>query len=96
MLDYLLENFYPEIPNDASKYKSLFEKVVTETAELAALWQAYGFCHGVLNTDNMSVLGLTIDYGPFGWMEHFDPDYICNNSDLESGRYRYRAQGDVC
>lgn len=50
----------------------------------------------MLNTDNMSILGLTIDYGPFGWMEHFDPDHICNNSDLERGRYRYKAQAEIC
>ena len=54
----------------------------------AALWQSYGFCHGVLNTDNMSVLGLTIDYGPFAFMEHFDLNYICNHSD-HNGRYKY-------
>ena len=50
----------------------MFEQIVRDTAELAALWQCYGFCHGVLNTDNMSILGLTIDYGPYAWMEHFD------------------------
>ena len=58
------------------------------TAKLVALWQSYGFCHGVLNTDNMSILGLTIDYGPFGFMEYFDKNYICNHSDNE-GRYSY-------
>ena len=63
------------------KYRLMFEKIVKDTAELVAKWQCYGFCHGVLNTDNMSVLGITIDYGPYGWMEHFDPDHICNNSD---------------
>lgn len=74
----------------------MFEKIVKETAILASLWQCYGFCHGVLNTDNMSILGLTIDYGPFAWLEHYDPDFICNHSDMDRGRYRYRAQPGIC
>lgn len=61
-----------------------------------ALWQAYGFCHGVLNTDNLSILGLTLDYGPFAWMEQFDPNYICNHSDKGRGRYRFNAQPELC
>lgn len=61
-----------------------------------ALWQAYGFCHGVLNTDNISVLGLTIDYGPFAWMEQFDPNFICNHSDKGRGRYRFNSQPEIC
>ena len=64
------------------------------TADLMAQWQSVGFCHGVMNTDNMSILGLTIDYGPFGFMDAFDPDHICNHSD-HAGRYRWRAQPDV-
>lgn len=74
----------------------MFEKIVKDTAHMAALWQCYGFCHGVLNTDNMSILGLTIDYGPYAWMENFDPDYICNHSDNDHGRYRYKAQPEIC
>mmetsp|Transcript_37803 Transcript_37803/g.57870 ORF Transcript_37803/g.57870 Transcript_37803/m.57870 type:complete len:209 (-) Transcript_37803:500-1126(-) len=74
----------------------MFEEIVIKTAHLAAFWQAYGFCHGVLNTDNMSINGLTIDYGPFAWMEHFDPDFICNHSDRDRGRYRYKAQPEIC
>uniref|UniRef100_A0A8C4RJ00 Selenoprotein O n=1 Tax=Erpetoichthys calabaricus TaxID=27687 RepID=A0A8C4RJ00_ERPCA len=69
--------------------------VVQRTARLVALWQCMGFCHGVLNTDNMSILGLTIDYGPYGFMDRFDPDFICNASDT-GGRYSYRAQPSVC
>ena len=63
---------------------------------MVALWQCYGFCHGVLNTDNMSILGVTIDYGPFAWMEHFDPDFICNHSDKDRGRYKYKSQPSIC
>ena len=57
-------------------------------------WQAVGFSHGVMNTDNMSILGLTIDYGPFGFMEAYNPGYICNHSD-HSGRYAFNQQGDI-
>lgn len=62
---------------------------------MAAKWQCFGFCHGVLNTDNMSMVGLTIDYGPFGFMEHFDANYICNHSD-DQGRYAYKEQPEIC
>lgn len=60
-----------------------------------ALWQTVGFCHGVLNTDNMSILGITLDYGPFGFMEYFNRDHICNTSD-DSGRYSYANQPAMC
>lgn len=72
------------------RVQAMFEEIVKSTAKMVALWQCYGFCHGVLNTDNMSVLGLTIDYGPYGFLEHYDPNFICNHSDNE-GRYRYAA-----
>ena len=101
MLDYVVKNFYTEI-RDAfenssaeERYLLMFEEIVSRTAKTAAYWQCYGFCHGVLNTDNMSILGLTIDYGPYGFMEHFNPKHICNHSDNE-GRYRYEAQPDIC
>jgi uncharacterized protein YdiU (UPF0061 family) len=64
------------------------------TAELMAQWQAVGFSHGVMNTDNMSILGLTLDYGPFGFMDAFDPGYVCNHSDT-GGRYAFDQQPDV-
>jgi uncharacterized protein YdiU (UPF0061 family) len=64
------------------------------TARLIAQWQTVGFCHGVMNTDNFSVLGLTLDYGPFGFMDAFRPHHICNHSDYE-GRYAYDAQPDI-
>src|SRR5206468_1212089 len=67
------------------------ETATRRTAELIAQWQAVGFCHGVMNTDNMSILGLTIDYGPFGFLDAFDPGHICNHSD-EHGRYAYGRQ----
>ena len=104
MVDYLVTNFYPEIheafplTNDQNikmRARVMYEELVKSTVKMVADWQCYGFCHGVLNTDNMSMLGLTIDYGPYGFLEHYDPMYICNHSDNE-GRYRYEAQPDIC
>lgn len=72
----------------------LLNRVSESTARLMAQWMGVGFMHGVMNTDNFSILGLTIDYGPFGFMDAFDADHICNHSD-HSGRYRYQAQPQV-
>uniref|UniRef100_W5LL81 Selenoprotein O n=2 Tax=Astyanax mexicanus TaxID=7994 RepID=W5LL81_ASTMX len=99
MLDYVIETFYPEIQQSHSdpveRNIAFFREVMLRTARLVAQWQCVGFCHGVLNTDNMSILGLTLDYGPFGFMDRFDPDFICNASD-NSGRYSYKAQPAIC
>uniref|UniRef100_A0A667Y6L1 Selenoprotein O n=1 Tax=Myripristis murdjan TaxID=586833 RepID=A0A667Y6L1_9TELE len=99
MMDYVIEMFYPEIqqnyPDRVERNVAFFKEVVLRTARLVAQWQCVGFCHGVLNTDNMSILGLTLDYGPYGFMDRFDPDFICNASD-NSGRYSYQAQPAVC
>ena len=74
---------------------ALFEEVCTRTAELMAQWMALGFVHGVMNTDNLSILGLTIDYGPYGWLDVFDPDFTPNTTDHREGRYRWRQQPAV-
>ncbi|GFW36816.1 protein adenylyltransferase SelO, mitochondrial [Trichonephila clavipes] len=99
LLDYVIETFYPEIhfnSNDLiQKYSAFFKEVVLRTARLVALWQCVGFCHGVLNTDNMSILGLTIDYGPFGFLDTYDPNHVCNASD-GGGRYTYIKQPEIC
>ncbi|KAM3870073.1 selenoprotein O1 [Diretmus argenteus] len=99
MMDYVIEMFYPEIqqnhPDRVERNVAFFREVVLRTARLVALWQCVGFCHGVLNTDNMSILGLTLDYGPYGFMDRFDPDFICSSSD-NSGRYSYQAQPAIC
>uniref|UniRef100_A0A8C9VEA8 Selenoprotein O n=1 Tax=Scleropages formosus TaxID=113540 RepID=A0A8C9VEA8_SCLFO len=99
LLDYVIEMFYPEIQKKHSEREernvAFFREVVVRTARLVADWQCVGFCHGVLNTDNMSILGLTLDYGPFGFMDRFDPDFVCNASD-NTGRYSYQAQPAVC
>lgn len=72
----------------------MFEKIVQDSAELVANWQAVGFVHGVLNTDNMSMLSLTIDYGPFGFIDYFSKDYLSNATD-DYERYSYRRQPSI-
>ncbi|CAG5926908.1 unnamed protein product [Menidia menidia] len=99
LLDYVVETFYPHVQrahgNRKDRNMAFFREVMMRTAKLVAQWQCVGFCHGVLNTDNMSILGLTLDYGPFGFMDRFDPDFVCNGSDKRR-RYSYRAQPSVC
>ena len=73
---------------------ALLAAVTERTAQMVAQWQAVGFCHGVMNTDNMSILGLTIDYGPFQFMDAYDPGHICNHSD-DQGRYAFYKQPNV-
>jgi serine/tyrosine/threonine adenylyltransferase len=94
LADHVIERFYPECREAKDPYLALLDAVVVRTAELAAQWQAVGFCHGVMNTDNMSILGLTIDYGPFGFIDAFDANFICNHSDTQ-GRYAYRMQPQI-
>jgi uncharacterized protein YdiU (UPF0061 family) len=93
MLDYIAKYHFKDLweeynNNKKELYANMLKLIVIRTAVLAAYWQSYGFCHGVLNTDNMSILGLTIDFGPFGFLEFFDPAFICNHSD-RNGRYSY-------
>lgn len=94
LCDYVIERFYPESLAASNPYVSLLESVVTRTAKMIAGWQVVGFCHGVMNTDNMSILGLTLDYGPFGFMDGFDARHICNHTDT-GGRYAWHAQPAV-
>jgi uncharacterized protein YdiU (UPF0061 family) len=82
-----------EQPED-ERYKQWFKEVVTRTALLLADWQTVGFCHGVMNSDNMSIIGDTLDYGPFAFMDDFDAGYICNHTD-QQGRYAYNRQPQV-
>ncbi|MBR7783085.1 protein adenylyltransferase SelO [Undibacterium luofuense] len=91
LTDFVLQQYYPHCLSEENPYAELLGEVAIRTARLVAQWQASGFMHGVLNTDNMSVLGLTLDYGPFGFMEAFNHDHICNHSDHQ-GRYSYRNQ----
>jgi uncharacterized protein YdiU (UPF0061 family) len=95
LADFVIEHFYPHCRDgDGNPYAALLAEVTQRTAALLAHWQAVGFCHGVMNTDNMSVLGLTIDYGPFQFLDTFDPEHICNHSD-HSGRYAYHRQPNI-
>ncbi|MFZ6656120.1 protein adenylyltransferase SelO [Undibacterium sp. TJN19] len=91
LADFVIENSFPELLDQANKYQALLTEVTIRTAELMAQWQAVGFMHGVMNTDNMSIIGLTLDYGPFGFMEAYDEKHICNHTD-QQGRYSYRMQ----
>lgn len=81
-------------PTDYEPYVQLLRAAVRRTATLMASWQVVGFCHGVMNTDNMSILGLTLDYGPYGFMDGFDAKHICNHTD-SGGRYAWHAQPAV-
>ncbi|KAB2923920.1 MAG: YdiU family protein [Dechloromonas sp.] len=94
LADYVIDTFRPECRAAANPYEALLRDVSRRTGELIAHWMAVGFMHGVMNTDNMSILGLTLDYGPFGFMEAFDSGHICNHSD-HHGRYSYRNQPHV-
>jgi len=102
LADYVIDRHYPacrtppagEPASDNAPYIALLREVTRRTAELMADWQAAGFCHGVMNTDNMSILGLTLDYGPYGFMDGFRLDHICNHSDTE-GRYAWSRQPSV-
>ncbi|MEB0141055.1 MULTISPECIES: protein adenylyltransferase SelO [unclassified Undibacterium] len=91
LADFVIEHHYPECREQAKPYQALLIAVTRKTAALMAHWQAVGFMHGVMNTDNMSILGLTLDYGPFGFMDGYDEGHICNHTD-QQGRYAYHMQ----
>ena len=94
LADFVIDSFYPACRAAANPYAAFLEAVSQRTADLMAAWQSVGFCHGVMNTDNMSILGLTIDYGPFQFLDAFDPTHICNHSDTQ-GRYAYNKQPNI-
>ena len=94
LADLLISEFYLECGIEKDPYLNLFKAISSRNAKLVAQWQSVGFCHGVLNSDNISALGLTIDYGPFGFLDHFEIDHICNHSD-QGGRYAYHRQPQI-
>ena len=94
LADYTIEHSFPQLKGEDDGYIQLFEQVVFSTAQLIAQWQAAGFAHGVMNTDNMSIIGDTIDYGPYGFMDDLNWHYICNHSDYE-GRYAFSQQPEI-
>jgi uncharacterized protein YdiU (UPF0061 family) len=91
---YLIEAHYPECQSSSTPYLDLFKAISARNARCVAQWQAVGFCHGVLNSDNISALGLTMDYGPFGFLDHTALDHICNHTD-SGGRYAYHRQPKI-
>jgi uncharacterized protein YdiU (UPF0061 family) len=93
LADFVIEHHFPALQG-SQMYADLLLEVVRRTAIMIASWQAQGFAHGVMNTDNMSILGLTIDYGPFGFMEKYNPQFVCNQSDHE-GRYGFDQQPSI-
>ena len=94
LADFLIRHHFLGCAEQTQPYAALFSEIVGRTARLMAQWQAVGFCHGVMNTDNMSVLGLTLDYGPFGFLDGFNAAHVCNHSD-HAGRYAYNQQPQV-
>ncbi|MEM7206303.1 MAG: YdiU family protein [Pseudomonadota bacterium] len=94
LANYTIETHFPHLLENERPYLALLTEVIDSTARLMAQWQSVGFMHGVMNTDNMSIHGITIDYGPFGFMEAYEPGYICNHSD-HSGRYAYNKQPEI-
>jgi len=94
LADFVIRHYWPQWQDDADKYILWFRDVVARTASLMACWQTVGFAHGVMNTDNMSILGLTMDYGPYGFLDDYQPDFICNHSDHQ-GRYSFENQPAV-
>jgi len=96
LTDYTIKHFFPGIEGDTKEsYIAFFNTVVNRTLEMVVHWQRVGFVHGVMNTDNMSILGLTIDYGPYGWLENYDPNWTPNTTDSQQARYRFGNQPGV-
>ncbi|MGZ4998763.1 MAG: protein adenylyltransferase SelO [Methylomonas sp.] len=96
LTDYTIRTDFPHLGEPcASVYLQWFEEVCRRTAEMTVHWQRVGFVHGVMNTDNMSILGLTIDYGPYGWLENYDPNWTPNTTDAQGRRYRFGNQPEI-
>lgn len=93
LADYTIRVDFPHLGEPGPEtYIAWFDEVCKRTAEMVVHWMRVGFVHGVMNTDNMSILGLTIDYGPYGWLENFDPDWTPNTTDAGGRRYRFGHQ----
>lgn len=96
LLDFTIQRDFPHLaPASVEVYGPWFEEVCLRTAEMIVHWQRLGFVHGVMNTDNLSILGLTIDYGPYGWLEDYDPDWTPNTTDAQGRRYRFAHQPQI-
>ncbi len=96
LTDFTIDHYFPEITSSGQqKYKDFFENICTRTADLMVEWFRVGFVHGVMNTDNMSILGLTIDYGPYSMMDEYDLNFTPNTTDLPGRRYAFGKQGQI-
>ncbi len=96
LVDYTIRTDFPHLGTpSAATYITWFEDICRRTADMIVHWQRVGFVHGVMNTDNMSILGLTIDYGPYGWLENYDPNWTPNTTDAEQQRYCFGNQPDI-
>ncbi len=96
LVDFTLARDYPQLTGSIEQRRAdWFFEVCERTARLIAQWMRVGFVHGVMNTDNLSILGLTIDYGPYGWLEPFDPQWTPNTTDFEGRRYAYGQQPEI-
>ncbi len=96
LTDFTIKNYYPEIKGTSKEsYIQFFEAVAESTRQMILHWQRVGFVHGVMNTDNMSIHGITIDYGPYGWLEDFNPNWTPNTTDIQHKRYRYGNQPEI-
>ncbi|MBT5934798.1 YdiU family protein [Sulfurimonas sp.] len=94
LAEYVISESYPHLKDDEDRFFKMFCEIVDRTASTVSKWQGVGFNHGVMNTDNMSIEGLTIDYGPFAMMDDFNYNYVCNQSD-RVGRYSYGEQPNI-
>jgi uncharacterized protein YdiU (UPF0061 family) len=94
LADFVIDAHFPTIAQGGSRYAEFLREVIERTARLIAAWQAQGFVHGVMNTDNMSILGLTLDYGPYGFLDHFEAGRVFNHTD-HRGRYSYANQAGI-
>lgn len=94
LFEYCFEHHYPHLADAPNPHFALLSQIAINTAKMVARWQAYGFCHGVMNTDNMSIHGITFDYGPYAFLDDFQSDYICNHTD-QGGRYAFDQQPGV-
>ncbi|MGB5981155.1 MAG: YdiU family protein [Nonlabens sp.] len=95
LADHIIDLHYPNIEQSPKRYLNFFENVCNKTLEMVIHWQRVGFVHGVMNTDNMSILGQTIDYGPYGWLEPYDHKWTPNTTDRD-GRYAFGKQPEIC
>lgn len=96
LTDFVIDQHFPDLTGCSTRYTDLFALICQLTCKMVLHWQRVGFVHGVMNTDNMSVLGLTIDYGPYGWLDDYNPEWTPNTTDLPGKRYKFANQPIIC